>query len=126
MSLEDASENLSRRVGCAIKPSDIMGLTFKENARMISRLADLSDAQLVDSLKGLVARGRAVTAQVLVHLAEVEHRQLHLAAAYASMHAYTTATSASATAKRMTESTPPGPPVRSRPSLTWSPMGACT
>ena len=90
MGIEDASEDLWRRTRYAIKPSDMMVLSFKENVQMTSPLADLSDAQLLDSLKGLVARGRAGAAQVLVHLAEVEHRQLHLAAAYASMHAYTT------------------------------------
>src|SRR5215467_2925193 len=49
------------------------------------KVADLSDAQLLDSLKSLVAQGRAVLARLLAHLVEVEERRLHLEAACPSM-----------------------------------------
>ncbi len=49
------------------------------------KLADLSDAQLLESLKSLCAQGRAVLARLLAHLVEVEERRLHLEAACPSM-----------------------------------------
>src|SRR6516162_2603028 len=49
------------------------------------KLADLSDAQLLDSLKTLVAQGRVVLARLLAHLVEVQERRLHLEAACPSM-----------------------------------------
>ena len=48
-------------------------------------LTDLSDAQLLESLRTLCAQGRAVLARLLAHLVEVEERRLHLEAACASM-----------------------------------------
>jgi 5-methylcytosine-specific restriction endonuclease McrA len=48
-------------------------------------LADLSDAQLLDSLKTVCGQGRVVLARLLVHLIEVEERRLHLEAACPSM-----------------------------------------
>ncbi|HVN41113.1 MAG TPA: hypothetical protein VMW19_23355 [Myxococcota bacterium] len=49
------------------------------------KLADLSDAQLLESLKSLCGQGRAVLARLLAHLVEVEERRLHLEAACPSM-----------------------------------------
>ena len=49
------------------------------------RLTDLSDAQLLDSLKTLCGQGRVVLARLLAHLVEVEERRLHLEAACPSM-----------------------------------------
>jgi 5-methylcytosine-specific restriction endonuclease McrA len=49
------------------------------------KVADLSDAQLLESLKSLCGQGRAVLARLLAHLVEVEERRLHLEAACPSM-----------------------------------------
>jgi hypothetical protein len=49
------------------------------------KLAHLSDAQLLESLKTLCDRGRAWLARLLAHLVEVEERRLHLEAACPSM-----------------------------------------
>ncbi len=49
------------------------------------KLADLSDVQLLESLKSLCGQGRAVLARLLAHLVEVEGRRLHLEAACPSM-----------------------------------------
>jgi len=49
------------------------------------KLGDLSDAQLLESLKSLCGQGRAVLARLLAHLVEVEERRLHLEAACPSM-----------------------------------------
>jgi 5-methylcytosine-specific restriction endonuclease McrA len=49
------------------------------------KLADLSDAQLLESVKSLCAQGRAVLARLLAYLVEVEDRRLHLEAACPSM-----------------------------------------
>src|SRR5579883_3047287 len=49
------------------------------------KLADLSDAQLLESLKSLCGQSRAVLARLLGHLFEVEERRLHLEAACPSM-----------------------------------------
>ena len=49
------------------------------------KLAHLSDAQLLESLKTLCGHGRAWLARLLSHLVEVEGRRLHLEAACPSM-----------------------------------------
>jgi hypothetical protein len=49
------------------------------------KLAHLSDAQLLESLKTLCGHGRAWLARLLAHLVEVEERRLHLEAACPSM-----------------------------------------
>jgi hypothetical protein len=49
------------------------------------KVADLSDAQLLESLKSLCGQDRAVLARLLAHLVEVEERRLHLEAACPSM-----------------------------------------
>ena len=49
------------------------------------KLVDLSDAQLLESLKTLCSRGRALLARLLAHLIEVEERRLYLVAACPSM-----------------------------------------
>jgi hypothetical protein len=49
------------------------------------KLGDLSDAQLLESLKSLCGQGRAVLARLLAHLVEVEERRLHLEAACPSI-----------------------------------------
>jgi 5-methylcytosine-specific restriction endonuclease McrA len=49
------------------------------------KLADLSDAQLLESVKSLCGQGRVVLARLLAHLVEVEERRLHLEAACPSL-----------------------------------------
>src|SRR3954468_3559501 len=49
------------------------------------KLTDLSDAQLLDSLKTVCAQSRLLLARLLAHLGEVEERRLHLDAAFPSM-----------------------------------------
>jgi hypothetical protein len=49
------------------------------------KLTDLSDAQLLDSLKTVCAQSRVLLARLLAHLGEVEERRLHLEAAFPSM-----------------------------------------
>src|SRR5436190_17523108 len=51
-------------------------------------LGHLSDGALLRDLRTHYLRERAETAEVLVRLAEVEARHLHLAAGYPSMHAW--------------------------------------
>ncbi len=53
-------------------------------------LSTMSDAELIARLAELLREERRVTAAVLVHLAEVEARGLHLAAACPSMFVYCT------------------------------------
>jgi hypothetical protein len=49
------------------------------------KLTELSDAQLLDSLKTLCGQGRVLLARLRAHLVEVEERRLHLEAACPSM-----------------------------------------
>ena len=53
-------------------------------------LSTMSDADVVTRLRDLLREERRLTATVLLHLAEVEARGLHLAAACSSMHSYCT------------------------------------
>ncbi len=53
-------------------------------------LGELSDTELVSSLKALVDQDNNLEVQILAHLAEVETRELHIRGAYKSMHAYCT------------------------------------
>jgi len=55
-----------------------------------SSLAALTDADLLDSLRSLVSKGRAWEVELLRHLAEVERRDLHHARSYSSMFVYCT------------------------------------
>ena len=48
-------------------------------------LTDLSDEQLLESLKTVLGQGRAVLARLIAYLIEVEQRRLHLEAACPSM-----------------------------------------
>ncbi|MGH7340592.1 MAG: HNH endonuclease, partial [Candidatus Rokuibacteriota bacterium] len=48
----------------------------------------MRDEDLLRDLATLVARDRAITADILAHIAEVDARRLYLPAAYPSMHAY--------------------------------------
>jgi 5-methylcytosine-specific restriction endonuclease McrA len=48
----------------------------------------VSDEQLLEGLSSLVRRGRHLTAQIVAHLAEVEHRRLHLKGGYSSLFVY--------------------------------------
>ncbi len=50
-------------------------------------LAALSDDQLLARVNDLVGRGQHILTDLLVHLGEVEARQLHLAQAFPTMHA---------------------------------------
>jgi hypothetical protein len=56
----------------------------------LTDLSALTDEQLVASLRDLLAQDHRLTAAVVAHLAEVEARQLHLAAACSSMFDYCT------------------------------------
>ncbi|HEU5059411.1 MAG TPA: hypothetical protein VFU21_22915, partial [Kofleriaceae bacterium] len=51
-------------------------------------LSTMSDGEVVERLKQLLAKERRLTAAVLVHLAEVEARRLYASAACPSMHVY--------------------------------------
>ena len=51
-------------------------------------LCDLSDAQLLESLKTLCCQGRVVLARLLAHLVEVDERRLHLEAACPSLYQF--------------------------------------
>jgi hypothetical protein len=53
-------------------------------------LSTMSDRELVERLVELLREERRLTAAVLVHLGEVEARQLYRPAAYSSMHGYCT------------------------------------
>ena len=53
-------------------------------------LASLTDSQLLSDLRALLRKQRHATALVLAHLAEVETRNLHLAAGCPSLFAYCT------------------------------------
>ncbi len=67
-------------------------------------LSGLSDRELLSRVKDLVARERAVTLEILVHLIEVERRRLHVGLGYASMFDYCTrhlGYSSSAAARRI-------------------------
>ena len=55
---------------------------------MVSGLDHLSDAQLLESLGGVLGRQRRSLAELVAHLAEVEERRLHLTAACSSMFSY--------------------------------------
>ena len=50
----------------------------------------LADGPLLDALKSVVARANEITAELLVHLGEVDARKLYLGQATSSMHAYCT------------------------------------
>ncbi len=51
-------------------------------------LFHLADHVLLHDLKAIVARHRTTTAELLVHIAEVDERRLYLPAAYPSMYLY--------------------------------------
>ena len=51
-------------------------------------MSNMSDAQLVEATKCLLGSERATVAQVIVHLAEIELRGIHLAAGFPSLYAY--------------------------------------
>jgi 5-methylcytosine-specific restriction endonuclease McrA len=53
-------------------------------------LTDLSDEELVSSLRAICAEGHRLMARLVVHLGEVEQRSLHLKAACSSMFDYCT------------------------------------
>jgi len=52
------------------------------------KLGELSDAQLLESLKTLCCQGRMVLARLLAHLVEVDERRLHLEAACPSLYQF--------------------------------------
>ena len=56
--------------------------------RFVRSLASLSDARLLASLVALVRSHRETTAELLLHLAEVDERKHYLGAAYPSLFAY--------------------------------------
>jgi len=54
----------------------------------VQDLSRLDDSVLLQDLRALVARDRALTVELLVHLAEVDRRRLYAAAGYPSMFVY--------------------------------------
>ena len=56
----------------------------------VEAITELTDNELITSLKELIGHSNQLTAELLRHLAEVEHRRLHLEAACSSMHVYCT------------------------------------
>ena len=54
----------------------------------IADVARLDDQALIASMERLLQQERRVSAQLLVHLGEVERRQLYLQRAYSSMFEY--------------------------------------
>jgi hypothetical protein len=58
-----------------------------QNDLLVS-LGRLSDTELVARLKGLAARERDTTAQLVAHLAELDTRDVHLREGYGSLFAY--------------------------------------
>lgn len=56
-------------------------------ARSVSHLAD---SAVLSKVRELVVRGNAITAELLVYLAEMDERKLYLPAGYPSMHAFCT------------------------------------
>ena len=50
----------------------------------------LSNDNLINAVKSLVAQSNQTTAALVAHLAEVERRRLHLRSGYDSMFAYCT------------------------------------
>ncbi len=87
---------LSRRANSAVPSGSTDRLSAgsdlgRSGARSGSTaLRGLSDRELLSRVKDLVARERAVTLEVLVHLIEVERRRLHVELGYASMFDYCT------------------------------------
>jgi hypothetical protein len=55
---------------------------------MPSMLRHLSDKDLIARINGLTAREREATAQIVVHLAELDTRDVHLREGYASLFVY--------------------------------------
>lgn len=58
--------------------------------RAVEQVRRLSDGELLAGLSGVLGANRRVVALVLVHLAEVEERRLHLLAGYGSLFVYCT------------------------------------
>jgi hypothetical protein len=54
----------------------------------MSQSADLSDAQLVAEVKLLIGCERGAIARLIVHVAEMDDREIHLAAGFPSLYAY--------------------------------------
>src|SRR5687768_1627837 len=55
---------------------------------MTTKLSDIADDVLLSNIKALVKSGRAVTAELLLHLGEVDARRLYLGLAYPSLFAW--------------------------------------
>ena len=55
---------------------------------MLAALRNLSDDQLVTSLKTLIGHERDVTAQVVAHLAELDTRDVYVREGYRSLYVY--------------------------------------
>src|SRR5262245_62809637 len=64
--------------------------TQDSDSRNHWQLGDLTDAQLIGSLEGLLASCRRSIARLIAHLAEVGERRLHLRKASSSMFVYCT------------------------------------
>jgi hypothetical protein len=55
---------------------------------ILASLTRLSDAELVARLKGLAARERDTTAEIVAHLAELDTREVYLREGYGSLYVY--------------------------------------
>ena len=64
-----------------------MGRLQHSSMRMLPT-SNLSDAQLVDATKQLLRTERSAAAEIVLHLADLEIRKIHLAAGFPSLHAY--------------------------------------
>jgi hypothetical protein len=72
-----------RAKGC---PARVLQADMKNE--LLASLRRLSDRELVGGLKGLVARERHATAQIVAHLAELDTRDVYLREGYPSLFAY--------------------------------------
>src|SRR5688572_31208963 len=71
---------------------------------MTTRLSDIADNVLLSNTKALVKSGRAVTAELLLHLGEVDARRLYLGLAYPPCSPGASVPSASRKTRRTTTS----------------------
>jgi hypothetical protein len=74
----------------ACRSNAVRGQCYNRTCRTKSLLRSrrLSDNELVARIKGLTAREREATAQIVVHLAELDTRDVHLREGYSSLHVY--------------------------------------
>ena len=86
----------------------------------ITQTARLSDTQLVAEVKRLVGGERDTVVQLIVHLAEMDGRDIHLAAGYPSLYIYCSRSCISPDTRPTTASKSHAPASRSRGSSACS------